>query len=131
MTVLNRKELRQFGLVFSSGLILVFGLFIPWLTENLWPIWPWAVSFCFIVISLMFPEILKPLYYAWIKIGDVLGWFNTRIILGLMFFIIFTPISLLFSLSGRDAMTRRADKSLKSYRVKSKKLESHRMQDPF
>lgn len=131
MTILNKKELRQFGLVFSSGMILIFGLLMPWLSTNPWPTWPWAVSFCLVIISLMLPKTLKPLYSIWMKIGNILGWFNTRLILGLIYFIIFTPISLFFSLSGRDVLTRRPDASLNSYRIKSKKLDTHRMQDPF
>jgi len=127
----NKKNLRQFGLVFSSGLALIFGLFFPWLNESLWPIWPWVVSCFFITVALTSANLLKPFYYSWMKVGDILGWLNTRIILGIIFFLIFTPISLIFSLVGRDAMTRKPDASLKSYKTKSVKLDRNRMRDLF
>ena len=36
----DKKELRQFGLVFATGITLIFGLFLPWLFEHPWPLWP-------------------------------------------------------------------------------------------
>ena len=131
MIALNKKLLRQFGLLLSSGLALIFGLLLPWLTGSYWPTWPWVVSFFFAAVSLIFPASLKPLYCVWMRVGDILSWFNTRLILGFIYFLVFTPISLFFRLSGRDAMQRRPDSSLKSYRVKSRKLDIHRMRDPF
>ena len=41
------------------------------------------------------------LYRAWIKLGDILGWINSRIILGIMFYLLFVPIGLLLRLLGK------------------------------
>lgn len=41
------------------------------------------------------------LYRAWIKLGDMLGWINSRIILGIMFYLLFVPIGLLLRLLGK------------------------------
>ena len=38
----DRRELRNFGLVFAGGLIVFFGLLLPWLFEKPWPLWPWV-----------------------------------------------------------------------------------------
>ena len=41
------------------------------------------------------------LYRAWIKLGNILGWINSRIILGIMFYLLFVPIGLLLRLLGK------------------------------
>ena len=64
------------------------------------------------------------------KIGHVLGWINTRIILGLVFFVMFAPIALLFRVFGRDPMVRRLDDN-PSYRKPSHHLPRDRIEKPF
>ena len=85
----DKKELRQFGLVFASGIALIFGLFLPWLFEHPWPLWPWIVAGVFTVTALLLPQALRPVFWLWMKFGHVLGWINTRIILGITFLLLF------------------------------------------
>jgi hypothetical protein len=61
----------------------------------------------------------------------VLGWVNTRIILGLLFFVMFAPVALLFRLFGRDPLARRLDKSATTYRIASDKPPRERLERPF
>jgi hypothetical protein len=65
------------------------------------------------------------------KIGHVLGWINTRIILGVVFFIIFAPVALFMRLFGKDPMHRRLDATAETYRINSEKLPRERMERPF
>jgi hypothetical protein len=53
-------------------------------------------------------------------IGHVLGWINTRIILGAVFYLVVTPIGMLRSWSGNDPMGRRWRPDLTTYRVSRK-----------
>jgi hypothetical protein len=58
--------------------------------------------------------------------GHILGWINSRIILTVLFFAIFTPISLLMRLIGRDTMTRGYDSQADTYsRPKGLRPASH------
>lgn len=41
------------------------------------------------------------------KFAHILGWVNTRIILTLVYFLVFTPVALIFKLIGKDPMNRR------------------------
>ena len=66
----DKQELRKFGLVFATGMVLIFGLFFPWLLERPWPVWPWIVAAVFTVPALLLPQILKPVFLVWMKIGD-------------------------------------------------------------
>jgi hypothetical protein len=127
----DRQELRKFGFVFATGLVLIFGLFFPWVLEKPSPYWPWIVAAVFAGSALILPQILKPVFIAWMKIGHVLGWINTRIILGVVFFIIFAPVALLMRLFGNDPMHRRLDAAAVSYRINSEKLPRERMERPF
>jgi Saxitoxin biosynthesis operon protein SxtJ len=127
----DRKQLREFGLVFAAGLIVMFGLLLPWLADRPWPLWPWVVAAAFAALALVFPPALRPLNALWLKIGHVLGWINTRIILGVMFFVIFFPAGLLLRALHKDPMHRKFDASAASYRVPSKSAPNQQMERPF
>jgi len=133
----DNKTLREFGLVFAGGLIVFFGLLIPWIFDRPWAwqaggkSWPWIAAAIFAVTGLVLPAVLKPVYIAWMKLGHALGWFNTRLILGIVFFLVFMPVALLFRLFGHDPMHRSLDAAVTSYRNPSEKLPPERMEKPF
>lgn len=127
----DKQELRKFGFIFATGLVLIFGLFFPWLLEKASPSWPWIVAAVFAGSALIVPQILKPVFLLWMKIGHVLGWINTRIILGVVFFLLFAPVALLMRLFGNDPMHRQLDAAAKTYRINSEKLPRERMERPF
>jgi hypothetical protein len=127
----GRRELRNFGLVFAGGLIVFFGLLLPWIFERPWPLWPWVGAGVFAGTGLVLPGLLRPVFYVWMKLGHLLGWINTRIILGLVFFIMFAPVALLLRILGKDPMHRKLDHEAETYRVVSEKLPRERMEKPF
>ena len=127
----DNKELRQFGLIFASGIALIFGLFLPWLFEHAWPVWPWITAAILVTTALLLPQALRPVFWLWMKFGHVLGWIITRIILGITFLLLFIPVALVFHLFGKDPMRRRLDPVAKSYRIKSEHLPRERMEKPF
>lgn len=127
----DKQELRKFGLIFAGFFSLFFGLLLPWIWDKSSPTWAWAVSGVFIVVALLFPAALKPVYILWMKIGAVLGWINTRIILGLVFFVLFAPIALFFRVIGRDPMQRKLESDALSYRKTSHHLPRDRMEKPY
>ena len=59
------------------------------------------LSIIFLAISILIPNILLPLNKAWMKVGFILGTIISPLIIGLIFFVIFTPISLLFKIIRR------------------------------
>mgnify|MGYP003330419467 CR=1 FL=1 len=56
----------------------------------------------FIGLGLIIPIILKPIYIVWMVFAVVLGWFMTRVILSLLFYVIITPIGLIMRAFGKD-----------------------------
>lgn len=127
----DRKQLREFGLVFAAGLVVMFGLLLPWLANRPLPIWPWVTAAVFVTLALVFPPALGPLNTLWLKIGHVLGWINTRIILGVVYFAVFLPGGVLLRLLHKDPMHRNFEASATSYRVPSEPSPNKQMERPF
>ncbi len=126
------KDLRSFGMTLGVIFVLLFGLFFPWLFDaEQFPLWPWVVCGVLFVPALLYPKALHPLYVVWMKLGYILAWINTRIVLGFVFFLIVTPMGLVMRLLGNDPMDRQPDNSASSYRVKSTREAKERLEKPF
>jgi len=50
-------------------------------------LWALIISGILMALALLLPSILKPIYHVWMRIGAILGWVNTRIILAIGFFL--------------------------------------------
>lgn len=127
----GNKELREFGLVTGAIAALLFGLLLPWLLNHGLPLWPWIVAGVLWAWALLLPASLLPVYRGWMAIGHVLGWINTRIILGIMFYILFLPAGLVMRLLGNDPMARKIDKSQKTYRVTHAHPKKNHVERPY
>ncbi len=82
---LDRKGLRDFGLVTGAIVAALFGLFFPWVLERSIPIWPWVIAGVLAVWALAAPLTLKPVYRQWMMLGLLLSKITTPIILGAVF----------------------------------------------
>lgn len=130
--VMDKKGLRNFGLIFGLILSVLFGLLFPWLFEYRHPYWPWYISIPVWALAIVVPGALQPFYVVWMKLGAVLGWINTRIILGIVFFLVVFPVSLLMRLFGNDPMRRRLDKNTETYRIKREAVpDKKHVERPF
>ncbi len=127
----DAKDLRQFGLLTGAILVILFGLLLPWLTGRGLPLWPWYISAPLVAAALLWPKLLGPVYHAWMRAGLLLGWINTRIILGLIFFLLFTPLGILFRIFGKDALRRKFDANADSYRIPAENRPPSHMENPF
>jgi Saxitoxin biosynthesis operon protein SxtJ len=126
----DARQLRSFGLLVGA----IFGAIGLW--PLLWrqhdPRW-WAVVLAvgLVVPALIAPRALAPAYGVWMKLAEVLAWVNTRILLGLVFYGMVTPIGLVMRCLGHDPMRRRYDESLDSYRVTCKARPASHMARQF
>ncbi|MDH5480222.1 MAG: SxtJ family membrane protein [Nitrosomonas sp.] len=127
---ITRTELRSFGLVTAGMLVLFFGLLIPWIWGFAWPTWPFSVAGILVIMALAVPASLRPVYKVWMHFASILGWVNTRIILGLIFFLMFLPLGLIMRLFN-DPMRRNLDKSIETYRVPSSSPKRENMEKLF
>ena len=128
--VLNKKELRHFGLTTGAIVAVLFGLLLPWLFGHEFPGWPWAISLILWLWALVIPATLNSVYRGWMTVGNVLGWINTRIILGILFYVIIFPIGLGMKIFGKDPIAKNFDKN-GSYRIKSKQQIKEHFERPY
>lgn len=128
---MSKHELRKFGLTTGAIVAALFGLFLPWVFNNSYPYWPWILASVLWIWALIMPVTLRPVYAGWMKVGHVLGWINTRIILGLMFFTVFFVVGLILKVLGKDPMSRKIDNSVESYRVPSRVHTKDHVERPY
>ena len=127
---LDRKGLRNFGLTTGGIIVILFAGLLPWLLDHNFPVWPWILAAALWLLAAAAPMALQPIYKVWMKFGAILGAFNTRVLLGIMFYLIITPMALIMRLLGKDALHRTLD-DRPSYRVKSKANPPKNMERPF
>ena len=125
------KELRDFGLIFGVILVSLFGLLLPWFFEKIFPLWPWLVFSIMGSMAVIYPLSLKYIFKVWMLFGAVMGWINTRLILGIVFYLMFVPFALAMKLLGKDPLSRKLDKQMITYRVTSNVSEKNNMENPF
>jgi hypothetical protein len=128
---MHGTEMRKFGFTMGAVIVILFGLLLPWLFEHDYPLWPWIAAGIFWLAAAMTPATLTPVHSAWLRIGQALGWMNTRIILGLMFYTVFFLVAVLMKLLGKDPMSRKIDKTLGSYRVPVEARAHDHLEKPF
>ena len=128
---LDRKGLRSFGLTTGSIVAVLFGLLFPWLLDHNLPLWPWVLFGVLALWALAAPTTLRPVYKVWMRFGLLMSRVTTPLILGLVFYVVITPVSLIRALLGKDAMARTFDKDTASYRITSRAPEKENLEKPF
>ena len=127
----NRQELRKFGYVMGGFIGLFFGVIFPWLWSAAWPYWPWIIAAVFFSLAIGHPDSLNVPYKLWMRFSEILGWINTRIILGVVFIFVFSPMGLLMRTLGRDTLNKKWNSQLKTYRKESPSRKSDHMERQF
>ena len=112
----SAKKVRNFGLLFSF-IAIAFAAFRYYRGGNLW-VWFVCASAFFLLTGMFLKPVLRPIYVVWMRFAYLLGWLNTRFLLGVFFFVVMTPVGLLMRLFGRDPLNRRIDRTQTSYWMK-------------
>jgi hypothetical protein len=107
---------RSFGWTFT-GIFVIAGVYglskgggaLSWLL---------ALAALTALVTLTRDAWLTPLNRSWMALGELLGRVVSPLVLGLIFFGVFTPVALVLRAFGRDAMTRTWDPAAKTYWVK-------------
>jgi hypothetical protein len=124
------KQLRSFGLL-VGGIFAVISLWpLIWRGDTL-RVWAIIVAVVLAVPAVVMPKSLTYIYRGWMTIGDVLGWINTRIILGIVFYGMVTPMGTWMRMRGHDPMRRSWDAQAETYRVLREPRDATHMQRQF
>jgi hypothetical protein len=124
------KELRSFGLI-VGGIFSVIGLW-PLLLRGE-SVRPWALICAALLLlpAVVYPRVLKPVRRVWMAIGHVLGWINTRIILGIVFYGLVAPMGVIMRAFGKDPMRRRLEPEAETYRLARQSRQGTHMKHQF
>ena len=93
---------KNFGIVFFIVFLLI--ALRPLLNENEIRIWSLLISFIFLALGLINSNLLTPLNKIWIKFGIFLGNFVAPIVMGIIFFLVVTPTSIIMKILGKDLL---------------------------
>lgn len=110
------KELRQFGLL-VGGIFSVIALWPLMFRSESPRFWAMSLGCLLILLGVIAPLSLKQVHRGWTKIGHVLGSINTKIILGITYYLLITPMGLVMRLMGKDPMHRAVRENVDTYRV--------------
>lgn len=128
---LDKRQLRNFGILTGSIVAGLFGLFFPWLFNTAWPLWPWMVFAALSLWGLMNPLSLRLVYRIWMRFGLLMARITTPIILGILFFAVISPMAVIRAALRKDSLSRQFDPNTDSYRVRSKKPSVENLKRPF
>jgi hypothetical protein len=118
----EKSDLRKFGV--TVGIVVgALGGLLLWRGRESY-IYFLIVSFILIVSGLLIPRLLLPIQKAWMTFAVIMGWFMTRVILSILFYLVFTPISLMARVLGKQFLELKIDKSRDSYWI-------YRKEKPF
>lgn len=112
---IKKSDLRTFGLIWA-GIFLVIGIYPLLDNENL-RIWSVVISLLFIAVSFIKPVIMTTFYKKWVLFGAVIGGIVSKVIMFILYFGLFTPVSLVLKIMGKDLLNKKVDKSVNSYWV--------------
>lgn len=128
---LDRKGLRQFGLLAACFIVGVFGLLFPWIKGGGFPVWPWLLGSLLFLWALIAPLSMNPLYRVWMRVANFIGSIINVVILSTAYFLVLFPIGLFRRLIGSDPLTKTFAREAETYRIVSKMDKKEKMEKPF
>ena len=118
---------RSFGIVFFIVFLLI--ALYPLIYSEEIRIWSVIISIIFLVLGLLKSKILTPLNKLWFKFGILLGKVISPLIMGIIFFLVVTPIGLIMRLLGKDLLNLKFSDT-KSYWIE-KSGQKSKMKNQF
>ena len=124
---MDKKELRDFGLVLAVVILLLWLVFRPALG------WQWLLGIEFIVVlaALLLPVILTPVHWMLSKFSLAISKVLNPLILAIVFYLVVTPMGVIMRLFGYDPMAMKSKADNGSYRKPSDKHTSEHFERPF
>ena len=113
---------RNFVLVFFF-VFLIVGLW-PLLNGGPFRIWSIVIAIIFLIFGLMNSKLLTPLNKLWFKFGLFLGTIVSPFVMGIIFFLVITPIGFVMKIIGKDLLNIKHDNKKKSYWINRDKTKS-------
>ena len=125
---ITTKKLREFGILIGFGFPFLIGWLIPFTSGHDFRIWTLWIGLPNLLIGFIKPYLLFYPYKFWMKLGFILGWFNSRLILIFIYILVLIPIAFIMRIFGYDPLRLKFEKKI-SYREirKSSKIDLNRI----
>ena len=121
---------RKFGFFFT----FVFAVTTAYLLSSANMTWAYifaSASILFLVVTVAKADILLPLNKLWMRFGLLLGMLVSPIVLGIIYFGIFTPIAFVMRLSGRDELRLKFKNNASHWIPRSEPIKSESFKNQF
>jgi hypothetical protein len=102
---LSPGEGRRFGLL-VGGAFLALGVISSWRGHQVAPVVLWTIGGVLFAAGLLIPGYLGPVYRGWMGFAVALSKITTPIVMGVIYYGLFTPMGLIRRLFGRNALIR-------------------------
>lgn len=120
----NVKEYKKFGITMGIVFFLISG-FLYWKEYSSLKYFV-IIGFIFLIAAFTYPKMLKYLFNVWMTFAAIMGYIMSRVILSIIFFLMFTPVGLITRLLRKDLLKEKWDKKAKSYWI----LKDNKSFDP-
>ena len=100
---------RGFGIVFFVVFFLIATY--PLLSKGDVRLWSLFISIIFLILGILNSKILSPLNKIWFKFGIFLGKIVSPLVMGLIFFVVVTPIGILMRFLNKDLLNLKFNKN--------------------
>ena len=110
------RQVRSFGLL-VGGMFVVIGLWPPMLRGGPPRLWALVAGTVLVLPALAAPASLKPIHRIWMALAHGLGWVNTKVVLGVIFFGLITPVAFIRRLLRQDPLGRQFLADVETYRA--------------
>ena len=120
----------RFGWIFAA-IFLAFGVYLLFYTGILKAIAAFAIGMLFGTLARFRPKTLEPLNKAWALLGLLLGKVFGTVVIGVVFFVVLTPISLVFKAIKRDELRLRRSVGETYWRMRDASDSSSSFRDQF
>ena len=130
LSVVKLPSNQKFGFFFSAIFLIASIFFIylnNWTTGCVLAI----LGILFLIITIIKAELLLPLNHLWMRFGLLLGIIISPIVLGIIFFGLFTPYSIIMKLIGRDELRLKKVKNISHWILRSKTLSQTNFKQQF
>ena len=121
---------QKFGFFFTFVFAVTAGYFI-YSVKMTWAYAFIAAAFIFLFVTLIKSDALLPLNKLWMRLGLMLGMIVSPIVLGLIFFGIFTPTAILMRIFGRDELHLRVKKKTTHWISRENKAQNNSFENQF
>ena len=98
----NKTEFRNFAI--GLAVILTVISAVQWYLQVAVYSYLLGAAGVILVVGLLTPVVIKPVFILFSYIGFGLGWVMTRVILSLLFYLVFTPIGMILKLTGKKLL---------------------------